>query len=59
MYDIPTKGIKKNKDIFPSFIAKHFNCCTVCCEFPDELKHADLHASSKRLKRVIIQITGQ
>ena len=57
--DIPTKVIKINKDIFANFITDHFNCCITYGEFPDELKHADVIPSTKRMKSVTRQITDQ
>ena len=40
--DIPTKIIKLNSDIFSNLIYKHFNYCIDKCEFPNDLKHADI-----------------
>ena len=45
---IPTKVIKMYKDIFANFITNHFNYCIGYCEFPDELKHADVIPINKK-----------
>ena len=40
--DIPTKIIRLNKDLIAKFIAENFNSCINECEFPSQLKPADI-----------------
>ena len=46
--DIPAKVIKMIKHIFANFITDHSNYCIAYCEFPDELKHADVISVHKK-----------
>ena len=40
--DIPTRIVKRNIDLFSSFICQHFNYCISIGEFLNELKHPDV-----------------
>ena len=51
--DIPTKIIKRNIDLFSSFICQQFNYCISIGEFPNELKHAGVIPGHKKRINVI------
>ena len=48
IYDIPTKVIKMNKDIFAKFTAGHLNYCITYGELTDEFKHGDAIPVNKK-----------